>query len=47
VELKAVKQLSEKHCAQVMNYLKGTGLRRGLLHNIGHCPKFEYPRIIL
>jgi GxxExxY protein len=47
VELKAVKQLSDEHRAQVLNYLKATGLRLGLLVNFGHYPKLEYERIIL
>jgi GxxExxY protein len=47
VELKAVKQLTDEHLAQVLNYLKATGLRLGLLANFGHYPKLEYERIIL
>jgi GxxExxY protein len=47
VELKAVKQLTDEHRAQVLNYLKATGLRLGLLANFGHYPKLEYERIIL
>jgi GxxExxY protein len=45
--LKAVKQLTDEHRAQVLNYLKATGLRLGLLANFGHYPKLEYERIIL
>jgi len=47
IELKAVKQLTDEHRAQVLNYLKATGLRLGLLVNFGHYPKLEYERIIL
>lgn len=47
VEIKAVKQLTDEHRAQVLNYLKATGLRLGLLANFGHYPKLEYVRIIL
>jgi GxxExxY protein len=47
VELKAVKELTDEHRAQVLNYLKATGLRLGLLVNFGHFPKLEYERIIL
>lgn len=35
VELKAVKCLEEVHHAQVLSYLKATGLRVGLLMNFG------------
>lgn len=47
VELKAVTQLADEHRAQVLNYLKATGLRVGLLVNFGHHPKLEYERLIL
>ena len=35
VELKAVRSLEEIHHAQLLSYLKGTGLRAGLLMNFG------------
>lgn len=38
VELKAVSQLSEIHEAQVLNYLKVTGLDLALLVNFGETP---------
>lgn len=47
LKIKAVKQLTDEHRAQVLNYLKATGLRLGLLVNFGHYPKVEYERIIL
>ena len=47
VELKAVKDVSAEHRAQVFNYLKATGLRLGLLINFGHYPKATVERIIL
>ena len=47
VELKAVKQISPEHRAQLLNYLRATGLRLGLLANFGHYPKVEIERIIL
>jgi len=47
VELKAVTQVTDEHRAQVLNYLKATGSRLGLLVNFGHYPKVEYERIIL
>ena len=35
VDIKSVSQLSEVAMAQVLYYLKGTGLSRGLLFNFG------------
>jgi GxxExxY protein len=46
VELKAVKELTDEHRAQVHNYLKATGMRLGLLVNFAHYPKVEYERIV-
>ena len=46
VELKAVKELSDEHRAQVHNYLKATGFRLGLLVNFGQHPKLVYERIV-
>ena len=47
VEIKAVKEISPEHRAQLFNYLKATGLRLGLLVNFGHYPKAEIERIVL
>lgn len=47
IELKAVKELGVEHRAQVMNYLKATKLRLGLLVNFGHYPLVAIERIIL
>ena len=38
VELKAARQLDPAHAAQVLNYLKATGLEVGLLLNFGARP---------
>ena len=38
VELKAVREIAPEHRAQVLNYLKATGLRTGLLANFGSAP---------
>ena len=47
VELKAGKEIDDVHRAQVFNYLKATGLRLGLLVNLGHYPKATVERIIM
>lgn len=44
VELKAVSRLLAEHKAQVINYLKATGIEVGLLVNFG-TPKIEYFRL--
>ena len=46
VEIKAVKMLTDEHRAQIINYLKGTGIKLGLLVNFGHYPRLEYERFI-
>lgn len=37
VELKSVARTNEAHYAQVLSYLKATGLRKGLLINFGEA----------
>lgn len=44
VELKAVKELAPEHAAQVLNYLKATGLQLGLLVNFSSYPKATIKR---
>jgi GxxExxY protein len=46
-ELKVVRELAPEHRAQVLNYLKATGLRLGLLVNFGCAPKARVERLVL
>jgi len=46
LEIKAVRKLNEEHKAQVINYLKVTGKRLGLLVNFGCYPKLKYERLL-
>jgi GxxExxY protein len=46
IEIKAVKNLADEHRAQIINYLKATGKKLGLLVNFGHYPKLEYERFL-
>lgn len=46
LELKAVSKLTPTHEAQVLNYLKATGIKIGLLVNFTH-PKASIKRYIL
>lgn len=46
-ELKAVKESAPEHKAQVMNYLKASGMKLGLLVNFGTYPKAAIIRIAL
>lgn len=45
LELKALRHLSAVEEAQLINYLKATGLRRGLLVNFGAL-KLEFKRMV-
>jgi GxxExxY protein len=47
VELKVLDKLSGKEEAQVLNYLKASGLRVGLLMNFGAHGKLEWQRYVL
>ncbi len=46
LELKAVKDLADEHRAQVLNYLKATKKKLGLLVNFGSFPKLQYERFV-
>jgi len=47
VELKAIKEVAPEHKAQVINYLKATGMKLGLLVNFGTYPKANITRLAL
>ena len=47
VEIKAVKELADEHRAQLLNYLKATGLKVGVLVNFGHHPGLQWERLVL
>lgn len=47
IELKSIKSIDPIHRAQIMNYLKATKLRLGLLVNFNAYPKVEIERIVL
>ncbi len=46
VELKTVENIDKVHEAQLLNYLKATGIRVGILVNFKH-PKAEIKRMVL
>ena len=45
LELKALNEISSVHISQVLNYLKATNTRLGILVNFG-AKKLEYKRIV-
>jgi GxxExxY protein len=47
VELKAVKEIAPDHEAQLLNYLKATGMKLGLLVNFGSYPEVQIERRVL
>lgn len=46
IEIKAVSELTEIHEAQLINYLKGTGYRVGLLINFGSSSLEHIRRVV-
>lgn len=47
VELKAVKEVAAEHKAQVLNYLKASGMKLGLIVSFGSYPKASITRLVL
>ena len=47
VEIKAVSALTDEHRAQLMNYLRPTGIKVGLLVNFSHYPGVEHERFVI
>jgi len=47
VEIKTAKNLAKEHQAQILNYLKATNKKLGLLVNFGHPDKLEHERFVL
>ncbi len=45
IELKTVESIANTHRAQVLNYLRATGIKLGLIMNFAK-PKFEYLRLV-
>jgi GxxExxY protein len=45
VEIKGVKNIAPEHRAQLLNYLKATGIKLGFLVNFGHYPQIEIERM--
>ena len=46
IEIKAVSELNTEHQSQLLNYLKATGKKLGILINFG-SPSLEYKRMVL
>ena len=47
IELKSVKDILAEHKAQVINYLKASGIKLGMLVNFGSYPKATVLRLVL
>jgi GxxExxY protein len=46
VELKAMERLTLREEGQLINYLKATGMKVGILINFGHYPSLEWKRLV-
>jgi len=47
LELKAVKEITDEHRSQTLNYLKASGFRLALLANFGSNPRVTIERFVL
>lgn len=47
LEIKAVRDVAPEHQAQLLNYLKATGMKLGLLVNFGSHPRVTIKRFVL
>ena len=47
IELKQVRSLNDDHRAQIMNYLRATDMKLGLLVNFGCLPQVQIERFVL
>ena len=47
IELKALHGLSGREVAQLLNYMKATGMHVGLLINFGSAVKLEWKRYVI
>jgi len=47
VEIKALSRLTSREQAQLLNYLKATGMELGVLINFGSADKLEWKRMVL
>ena len=46
VEIKAMDKLTLREEGQLLNYLKATGMKVGVLINFGHFPTLEWKRLV-
>ena len=46
VEIKAMDKLTLREEGQLLNYLKATGMKVGVLINFGHFPNLEWKRLV-
>ncbi|HEX5809549.1 MAG TPA: GxxExxY protein, partial [Anaerolineales bacterium] len=46
VKIKAMSTLTLKEEGQLINYLKATGMKVGVLINFGHYPNLEWKRLV-